>query len=407
MKRVFFFYFVLITNHLYSQDIPLNSGSALLGNSGTTSTQLIYWNGTNAYYGRKPSGMIGVDNHFFRTDGQTRLLIDNSGNVGIGTTSPNARLEVNGNVIIQDYIYLYGANNTGVLMNTLSSGSLQLSGGNSTADGANIRLGGSQGNNDLRIRIGTSEKFRIASNGNVGIGSNDPQSKLDVSGNVILRGSTGIGTTNPIAKLDINGDLNVQENVTIQDFVYLYGANSTGVLMNTLNSGGMVLSGGNSTADGANIKLGGSQGNNDLRIRIGTSEKFRITSNGNVGIGTNITGTHRLAVEGSIGARSVKVEASGWSDFVFDKDYKLRTLEEVEKHINKNGHLPEVPSEAEVKKNGLDLGSMDAKLLQKIEELTLYMIDMNKQLKSQSERVEQLEQENSELKEKVNSLENE
>ena len=73
-----------------------------------------------------------------------------------------------------------------------------------------------------------------------------------------------------------------------------------------------------------------------------------LSKNGQLGIGTTSTGSHKLAVEGSIGAREIKVEASGWPDFVFEKDYELRTLEEVEEHIKENGHLPEIPSEAEV-----------------------------------------------------------
>jgi len=130
-------------------------------------------------------------------------------------------------------------------------------------------------------------------------------------------------------------------------------------------------------------------------------EVFRITESGKVGIGTaDFSGDHKLRVEGSIGAREIKVEASGWSDFVFEKDYKLRTLEEVEKHIVEKGHLPEIPNETEVTKNGINLGEMNAKLLQKIEELTLYMIDINNQVK-------ELKSENKELKEKVSSLENE
>jgi hypothetical protein len=128
-------------------------------------------------------------------------------------------------------------------------------------------------------------------------------------------------------------------------------------------------------------------------------DALTILNNGNIGLGTSSTGNHRLAVEGSIGAREIKVESSGWSDFVFEKEYELLTLEEVEQHINENGHLPEIPSEAEVTENGINLGEMNAKLLQKIEELTLYMIDINKQ-------VQQLTLENQELKEKVQSLEN-
>jgi len=184
-------------------------------------------------------------------------------------------------VTIQDYVFIYGTNNTGVIRNTLNSGSMVFSGGNSTGDGANLQLGGALGNNDLRVRIGTSEKFRITSNGFVGIGVENPQAKLEVSGDIIVR-----------------------DNVTIQDFVYMYGANNTGVIRNTLNSGNMVFSGGNSTSDGANINLGGSLGNNDLRIRIGSSEKLRITSSGNIGIGTSreikFTDSFSLPISGSV-----------------------------------------------------------------------------------------------------------
>ena len=100
-------------------------------------------------------------------------------------------------------------------------------------------------------------------------------------------------------------------------------------------------------------------------------------------------------VKKGIKAEQVKVEnpsANGWADYVFKKDYKLRSLEEVEKHIQEKGHLPNIPSAKEVEKEGINLGEMDAKLLEKIEELTLYSIEQNKQLKSQEEKIEKLEQ---------------
>jgi len=99
-------------------------------------------------------------------------------------------------------------------------------------------------------------------------------------------------------------------------------------------------------------------------------------------------------VRKGIKAEQVKVEnpaANGWADYVFKKDYKLKTLEEVEKHIEQKGHLPNIPSAKEVEKDGINLGEMDAKLLEKIEELTLYSIEQNKKLKLQSEKVEKLE----------------
>ncbi|WP_025667908.1 hypothetical protein [Aquimarina megaterium] len=110
------------------------------------------------------------------------------------------------------------------------------------------------------------------------------------------------------------------------------------------------------------------------------ANKFLIP-NGKVGIGTNNTGAHKLAVEGSIGAREIMVEANGWSDFVFETNYNLPTLIEVENHIKEKGHLKDIPSAKEVEKNGFYLGAMDAKLLQKIEELTLYTIQQEKEIK--------------------------
>ena len=111
----------------------------------------------------------------------------------------------------------------------------------------------------------------------------------------------------------------------------------------------------------------------------------------NVGIGTTTTGPHRLAVEGSIGARAIKVQTSGgWSDFVFDDDYDLKPLKEVENYITQNNHLPDIPSENEVIKDGINLGEMDAKLLQKIEELTLYLIEQDKKIEELQKKVSTL-----------------
>jgi hypothetical protein len=116
---------------------------------------------------------------------------------------------------------------------------------------------------------------------------------------------------------------------------------------------------------------------------------------GRLGIGTTSFGSHKLAVEGSIGAREIKVESNGWSDFVFDEDYELKSIEEVEKYIKENGHLPEIPDQETVEKNGVNLGEMNAKLLQKIEELTLYTIEQNKKI---AELKKMMELQNDEIK---------
>ncbi|WP_232815842.1 hypothetical protein [Chryseobacterium capnotolerans] len=96
--------------------------------------------------------------------------------------------------------------------------------------------------------------------------------------------------------------------------------------------------------------------------------------------------------DGKIHAKEVEVKANVWADYVFKKDYQLQSLDEVEKHIAQNGHLPNIPSADEVLKNGINVAEMNAKLLEKIEELTLYSIEQNKQLKSQSNKIEKLEQ---------------
>ena len=88
----------------------------------------------------------------------------------------------------------------------------------------------------------------------------------------------------------------------------------------------------------------------------------------------------KLAVHGTIRAREIKVENANWPDFVFNKSYQLPTLKETETHIREKGHLSGIPSAADVQASGIDLGEMNAKLLQKIEELTLHLIEKDKQL---------------------------
>lgn len=99
-----------------------------------------------------------------------------------------------------------------------------------------------------------------------------------------------------------------------------------------------------------------------------------------------------LHVNGSILAEEITIESfENWKDFVFDEDYSLLTLNELEKYINQNGHLPDIPSAKEVLKNGIKLGEMNANLLQKIEELTLYLIEQNKTIEKMGKRIQNLE----------------
>ena len=127
---------------------------------------------------------------------------------------------------------------------------------------------------------------------------------------------------------------------------------------------------------------------------------IKATENGNVGIGTT-TPNAKLAVNGNIRAKEVKVENTNWPDFVFANSYVLPTLKETEAHIKEKGHLPGIPSAADVKTNGVDLGDMNAKLLQKIEELTMHLIEQNKQMQKVLKDYEIQSREIQELKSKI------
>lgn len=185
------------------------------------------------------------------------------------------------------------------------------------------------------------------------------------TGDVFFSGNIGIESTQLTSSLSIGTDHGVKLSV----------GNSS------WSNSAIIETGYNyQVGDFTNIKVPG-YGNNSAYLTV--------VQNGNVGIGTS-TPDSKLAVNGTIHAKEVKVDMTGWSDFVFKKEYKLSTLEEVEKHIAENGHLENIPSEKEVLENGINLGEMNAKLLQKIEEITLYMIFQNKKIK-------ELEQQNTRL----------
>lgn len=108
---------------------------------------------------------------------------------------------------------------------------------------------------------------------------------------------------------------------------------------------------------------------------------FQMNANGNIGVGTSASTLHAIQACGSVRATEVIVE-TGWCDYVFDESYELAPLSEVEAFINTNKHLPGIPSAAEVEGNGLPLAEMSANFMQKIEELTLYTIDQEKEIET-------------------------
>ena len=195
---------------------------------------------------------------------------------------------------------------------------------------------------------------------------------------VVNGGNVGIGTYNPYAPLHISsasdGILTLQS--TDDTWLYTQWLNST---------------------NQRKAYMGFNPDLTQFRLNLENGADRFVINGGNVGIGTYNPGNWKLAVNGQIRAKEIKVE-TGWSDFVFHDDYNLPSIKDVEKHIKEKGHLKDIPSAKEVEKNGIFLGEMDSKLLQKIEELTLYTIQQQKE-------IEKLKLQNQKLIELHNRLE--
>lgn len=119
--------------------------------------------------------------------------------------------------------------------------------------------------------------------------------------------------------------------------------------------------------------------------------KLIIKNNGNVGIGTEVPDA-KLAVNGDIHAKEVRIDLAGWADYVFDNNYKLPTIEEAKQHIESNGHLINMPSAKEIEKEGLKVGEITRLQQEKIEELMLYIIQMDKEIKDLKEQLQSQKQ---------------
>lgn len=128
----------------------------------------------------------------------------------------------------------------------------------------------------------------------------------------------------------------------------------------------------------------------DLGTNFDWSKNLTINRNGGqvgIGVAPADNSSFRLAVEGKIGCRELVVTSLSWADYVFNPDYNLKPLADVEKFIKANKHLEGIPSETEVKNNGISVGEMQSKLLQKLEETTLYLIEMKKENEMLKEKV--------------------
>lgn len=265
------------------------------------------------------SGLPVFSNYFY---------INGGGNVGIGTASPTTnKLQVTGNT-----------DGLGVAFENTGTGGLiwdiqSTAGSSGYGQGKlafNLESSGSAGN-----------KMVIQSNGNVGIGTTSPGSKL-----VVAQPGSSTGLSD------------VQANAG------LFNAAGGGTL-------GLAIAHDNGS-------------NRPIIQSVSSGTAFSMSINpygGNVLIGktSQTNSAYKLDINGSARANEVVVNTTG-ADFVFENDYKLRKLSEVKFYIDKNHHLPEIPSATDMKKDGLNVGEINTKLLQKVEELTLYAIDQEKRI---------------------------
>lgn len=330
----------------------------------------------------------------FTIQANPRMTIDNAGRVGVGTTTPNHLFHVTG----------------GDLFVQSSSGLIRFgyNGGNewqmaTTGGGADLRWyttpdGGTT----------ITPRHYFSQNGNMGVGGFSgpgvPLGRLDVIGSgtssttntFLLRNSIG----DTLLRMRDDGRMGIGYNGSSYGRTLNMGG--TGINFYTANEvafGGAIF-----PTDTSLIIWSNSGANNYVVLQpswgntgIGTyTPNAKLHLNGVQLIGSNsavpATG-YQLSVDGKIIAEEVKVQLStSWPDYVFADDYRLMPIEELEKSIRQNKHLPNIPSAAEVTaEKGIMLGEMNRKLLEKVEELTLYIIQLKKENNSLEQRLNNIE----------------
>jgi hypothetical protein len=243
------------------------------------------------------------------------------------------------------------------------------------------------GNFTTVTQIASDGGYSYFNGGNVGVGTPIPTNKLTVTKAI----NSIVDAFSATPTLVVSGSaINSRQDSSVQQVLYLHQPNN--------GDGGYSKGSG----FGVGLSFWENPGCNYPRTRVDFQTTGRVTDtveavntvmsfrdDGNVGIGTT-NPTEKLSVNGRIRAREVIVD-TGWSDYVFAKGYHLASLSEVEQHIQMQGHLPGVPSAHEVAEKGVSVGDMQAVLLAKIEELTLHVINQQKQLREQAERIKILE----------------
>jgi len=330
------------------------------------------------------------------------LFLKDDGNVGIGTNTPTAKLQVDGTTKIKQTLtigdaqlpasmYLYGP---GIIAGTFQVGS-SVNPTSLNVYGPSVLTG------TLKVTsLQSDESSMIIADryGNLGVapipvgdqmGSHIATRNLQMSGKFITNDDAG--STNEGIFIGPSGNVGVKtNNIQPMDDFTVYAPNTKTEAYMRIRSEGTNPAVVWATGGSKSIGFGVIDGKGYL-FEDGLNTKVITIQGGRVGIGIpdgmNIPTSHKLYVTGGISAEEVKVKLKeNWSDYVFEPHYKLLTLPELESFIITNRHLPEIPPAAEVEKNGINLGEMNALLLKKIEELTLYIIEQEKRIKAIEEK---------------------
>lgn len=337
-----------------------NPGHLMISSNGGTSDVRFNYN-----YGGGSGGILifdgGVLNHAgLKVNSNGHLTISSSGGfVGIGTSIPQERLHVEGNVYV-------GTNQVQFLSASGGNNRIQSFGGSGVSgtwlfksrfDHMVFDAGESSGNErSIIFNTGGVERMRTDSYGRIGINKSNPVSKLDLNGDFQIYPSANAGSNGSL-KLRVIPGVSASIIEANSDVVWA----DHDIIINAANS----LS--------------------------GNTNQLVVHRTGNVGIGTSIP-SQKLTVNGTIYGKEVKVDLSvPGPDYVFEKNYNLPSLQEIKDFIDHHKHLPDVPSAADMKANGIELGVMNMLLLKKIEELTLYVIELKKENQKQDDVIRQLQ----------------
>jgi hypothetical protein len=362
MKNLLFiFVSVILFSNLYGQDNETYSTLTLTKNMDQFRFQVPgenrYWFLSKTQIDNKAFALYSPDDGGWFTYWKANSgdMIVSKGRLGIGTTSPATKLETTGTIRVTSSTPVIHLNENDIADQNFQ---VDVSGGN-----FNIRTNNSTFTN-------ASTKFSISSSGKVGIGTSTPKKTLDVNGSVRfgLSNASGIEISRFSSALaDIPG--------------------STGGIQfqGPVNSHVVFDIKGNDRNDGFYVRVPSTLQPDPTVDKMA----FVVKADGKVGIGINPS--EKLTVDGKIRSEEVQVVIIDGPDYVFEEDYELRSLEETKAYISKNKHLPEIPSAKQMEADGIELGDMNMRLLKKIEELTLYQIEL-------MERLEKAEKEISKLK---------